>query len=432
MTDKKNSKIDSKKKPIANKNTLSIIKKVKKRLHPNISILASALLILITLSVVGGCLYFYNKSLKFKKSDTEKPLTLGLKSPYDGLILTSNILEVKGVTLPNSTVVFYTETDENSVESDENGDFAGTINLQNGINTLVVTAFSVKGEEKTLVVDVVYDDSETSLLEQDKLATESSIQGVQIAKINEKETKPKEDKSNQGKSKKQNNQAIVGNVDEITGNSLIITDKKGQKKVKTDIDNSTPIVGKGKSKLKIKDLKSKDRTAIVTEEGIATMAPRLRKAIKVYHKEATFSAQLKRRAVQGIIISLSDNSITLAHQIHRERHFNLLVDALTEYKLKGIEAASLADLEIGQRLVAVGDLDEAGYITARRIHIIPGKATGIFKKLPVATESAELNPPDDSTPSGSQESTPSASPLESIPSASPIMATTSASPTQEL
>ncbi|OGD54544.1 hypothetical protein A3J78_02180 [Candidatus Beckwithbacteria bacterium RBG_13_35_6] len=358
------------------------------------------------MGLVGGLLYFRQQTQKLQNLDTSQPLTLGLQTPYDGLILNSNVLTVKGTTLPNSVVVFYTETDENSVESDANGNFAGTINLQGGINTLVVTAFSEIGEEKTQVVDVVYEEAEQA----DNTPSESSVQGVQIAK------KPE---NNPASTKKQDKQAIVGNIDEVTTDSLIVIDKKGKIKVKTNLDQETPIIGQDKNQLKIKDLKTKDRTAIVTEEGIATKSPRLKKALKVYQKEATYSAQLKRRAVQGIIIILNKPLITLAHQTQRERHFNILTNDDTEYKVKNVAISSFADLKLGDRIMAVGDIDEIGNITAKRIHLIPGKAIGIFKKLPVATESAQLSPSPISTVSASPSPLASASATPS-PSILPV------------
>ena len=63
---------------------------------------------------------------------------------------------VKGQTLPNSTVVIYSNTDETDVESDASGNFEGTTLLATGSNSLVVTAFSDTGEEKSVSLDIVY------------------------------------------------------------------------------------------------------------------------------------------------------------------------------------------------------------------------------------------------------------------------------------
>ena len=59
--------------------------------------------------------------------------------------------------------------------------------------------------------------------------------------------------------------------------------------------------------------------------------------------------------------------------------------------MKGVVNASLANLQIGQRITAVGDVNNDGSIIAKLVHVIPGKATGILKKNPLATPSATLS-----------------------------------------
>lgn len=133
-----------------------------------------------------------------------------------------------------------------------------------------------------------------------------------------------------------------------------------------------------------------------------------KKLNKVLVGEATPGAQLKRRAVMGVISDIAGSLITLVHQIQRDRLYKVTVNDQTIYSIKGIAtgSASLSDLAIGQRIAAVGQLVEGGGILAKRIHVIPGKATGIFSRFPVATPSATPN--QIATPSASPSSTPSA------------------------
>ena len=129
---------------------------------------------------------------------------------------------------------------------------------------------------------------------------------------------------------------------------------------------------------------------------------------KVIVREATGAAQLKRRAVMGVISDIVGNIITLVHQIQRSRIYQVSVNEQTVYHIKGIAtgSGSLADLAVGQRIAAVGDLADDGGILAKRIHGIPGKATGIFRRFPIATPSA--TPSGFATPSATPTSTPSA------------------------
>ncbi len=84
------------------------------------------------------------------------PLTLD--SPSEGALAIEDEILVKGKTLPNATVAIFTESDEVLVVSDLDGLFETTIKLIPGINSLNITAFSEKGDEKSLSINIVYDD----------------------------------------------------------------------------------------------------------------------------------------------------------------------------------------------------------------------------------------------------------------------------------
>ncbi len=86
-----------------------------------------------------------------------KILELLVDSPTGEMVTKSGKVTVSGKTEPNTTVVFYNDIDQNSVESDNSGHFAGTIALAPGINPLVVSAFTDQGEQKTLNLNLVYD-----------------------------------------------------------------------------------------------------------------------------------------------------------------------------------------------------------------------------------------------------------------------------------
>lgn len=100
--------------------------------------------------------------------------------------------------------------------------------------------------------------------------------------------------------------------------------------------------------------------------------------ILVREAAATESAKFKRRAVMGVISALNGNTITLTHQIQRDRTFTVFFDSNTVFKSKSVATTS-ASLAVGQRIVAVGSLKDAG-ILAKLIHIIPGRATGVFNR----------------------------------------------------
>ncbi|TSC88121.1 MAG: Uncharacterized protein G01um101416_144 [Microgenomates group bacterium Gr01-1014_16] len=81
---------------------------------------------------------------------------LTLTSPKSDELAVNEEVLVKGQTAPNINVVILSETDEVAVESDDSGNFEGTILLAEGTNSIVVTAYSDTGEEKSVSLELVY------------------------------------------------------------------------------------------------------------------------------------------------------------------------------------------------------------------------------------------------------------------------------------
>ncbi|OGG05716.1 hypothetical protein A2872_04720 [Candidatus Gottesmanbacteria bacterium RIFCSPHIGHO2_01_FULL_42_12] len=173
--------------------------------------------------------------------------------------------------------------------------------------------------------------------------------------------------------KEKPSEVTVGKVEKINGNRL----KVGLTDILMDL--KTKVVGR--------KIKLDSKVAVVSE--LATRSGNLKKALKIFVKEGTPSGQLKRRAVQGVITGISGNVITLAHQTKQERKFNVLMDSQTIIKSKNSASGSAA-LVVGVRIVAMGTPTEAGLL-AKLIHVIPGKATGVFRKNPVSTSSATVS-----------------------------------------
>ncbi|MBI4137321.1 hypothetical protein HY469_04630 [Candidatus Roizmanbacteria bacterium] len=221
---------------------------------------------------------------------------------------------------------------------------------------------------------------------------------------------PKDDKTNPGQEKK--NEVIVGSVDDIEGNTIQVEETEG-KKHEVIVDQKAKVIGKDNKPVKLGAIKVKDIIAIVGEEGeMATEAGKF-KVKKVFVQEASASAQMKRRAVQGVLTDITGSVLTVVHQIHRDRIYTVFYDDSTVIKSKEASgSATPQSFSVGQRIVAVGDLDASGSILAKRIHIIPGLATGIFKKQPLATPSPTLTVTITATPT--EEATPSATPASEV------------------
>lgn len=122
---------------------------------PSVKLIA---ILVVAVILVGGSITALvnrqNRETPQAPQEVTQPVTLTLTSPAEGDVAVDDEIVVRGKTLPNTTVVIYTQSDETSVESDENGNFEETILLVEGENTLTVTAFSEDGQEKSVSLNI--------------------------------------------------------------------------------------------------------------------------------------------------------------------------------------------------------------------------------------------------------------------------------------
>ena len=165
-------------------------------------------------------------------SQRTQPLMLSLESPIDGQVITDNTLIVKGKTFPMSTVVIFTEKSITSVDSNVNGHFEKTINLTTGLNKLTISSFAENGGEKTIALDVVYN----SRVKGEKTAEEGGKSKEQPPGQEKKEEQspsqeqPKQEAPAQMKKEEVLQTAIIGNVEKVTSDTVVVEEKKLKKK----------------------------------------------------------------------------------------------------------------------------------------------------------------------------------------------------------
>lgn len=284
-------------------------------------------------------------------------LGLDLTSPADGMVSTGNMLQVTGKTLPNIPIVFFTDTHDGSVNSDAQGNFSGTIQLDSGINTLAVMASTQDGQEKTITMDVVYDNQVLG----DKTGSND----------------------NGGSDNGEKGKALIGQVEKMTGQKITLKNDQEASGESVEIDQKTKIVGK---------LKVDDKIAAIWENETASGEGGLKRAIKIFVKPASESGELsqsKREAIQGIVTNISGNTLTVTHQIQRNRVFTVILNSQTVIKFNGVADATASAIQVGQRIVAMGENTGNNTIVAKRVIVIPGKATGILEHEPLPTETPE-------------------------------------------
>ncbi len=204
-------------------------------------------------------------------------------------------------------------------------------------------------------------------------------------------------------------QAAIGKVQGVADGKITVADTLKGNISQTLVGKATKIIGPDKKTLKLSAVKPDDLVAVVST-STTTSGATPSSALIIYVKNASSSAQLKRQAVMGIITSINGSTITLTHPIQTNRVYTVIATNTTQIKIAGVTNTKLASLQPGMRVVAIGDTDNHGVITASRIHIIPGLAKGL---------------PNQPTPAASG-ATPSASPSPTI-QPSPVPTTSSAS-----
>lgn len=305
-----------------------------------------------------------------------KPFYLVLDAASGTATSVNDQVLITGSTFPNSTIALYSDNDDAIVESDSRGRFEGSVTVGDTGGTVGVTAYGPAGEELTKIID--YSES---------VLGKSTTAPGQVKKQTETTTT----------SAKKSDTSVVP-VTAATANKT-----QEEKLVKDFVANRTPPPKKNAlSVSKLKDVISRESTG----SGAAISGLKIHKLdVAVV---ATGAASLSRHAVSGVITAMSGSTVTVSHLIQRDRTWIVLVNAQTQITGKDTASGS-ATLAVGMRIAAVGQPTNDGLL-AQRIHIIPGKAIGVFNRFPVA--------------SGSGESSPSATPAET--------ATPSATPTPEI
>lgn len=174
--------------------------------------------------------------------------------------------------------------------------------------------------------------------------------------------------------------------------AFTLSTKDGPKTIQTN-EETKFLTGKykGGARATFESLKVGDRVVAVGRvdgEGLATA-----KIVIIIPANAP---QIKRRAAYGVVEQkVASDSATLLKLRHpqNKKIFQVVVTPETRITGKGLSNPTANDIQIGSRVVAVGTVDEEGKITAKRLHIIPGLARGLFGTQPSTPSNKPATPP---------------------------------------
>lgn len=128
-----------------------------KHLSPTAFTLSMFFLLLLGLGFLAGLYLFLNPNKLATPADlistgpvTSEPvsLTLNLSSPNDNILVFDPHILVQGKTIPKAIVILSSNSDDETLNVDNDGNFSTTIKLKEGVNEIDVASFDNLGNSK--------------------------------------------------------------------------------------------------------------------------------------------------------------------------------------------------------------------------------------------------------------------------------------------
>ena len=349
------------------------------------SLLIPLVVLLILVSVVTSVLLFVRYTAptplpsEVVAQPTAVPMFLAVDNLQQEVVVVDGEVLVSGKTVPNATVLIYSDTDETSLQSKADGSFESTILVNDSSGLVRVSAINEAGEEANVTFTVT-DNT-------DVLGKSDSPPGLTKE---DSEQMPRESESkSQKKVEDATTEPVTEDEDEISDDAEDNPPTEREQK----LERVREFIEVKKTSEKVTKIGIRKYREIVTQESTkeASMQEE-RKEIKVQKmiaRQASDAAVLKRSAVSGIVTGVNGSTLTVVHQIQRERVFTIHYNANTVITSQGDAESVIPVFTVGIRIAAVGEPIGADLL-AKRIHIIPGKASGVLLRRPLATGSAEV------------------------------------------
>lgn len=91
---------------------------------------------------------------------TLPPLSLTIYQPEDEAVVDEPTILLKGKTASNAVIAILTEEDELILEADDEGNFETEIDLVDGVNEIIISAFDEEANEVSQTLNLVYTEAE--------------------------------------------------------------------------------------------------------------------------------------------------------------------------------------------------------------------------------------------------------------------------------
>lgn len=303
-------------------------------------------------------------------------ILLSINSPSEGDVTSDKKVAVKGST-GKDTVVAITGGAEDQIGETKDGKFSIEINLVEGENEITVYAFDPNtGEAVQDTLSLLYLKENLASLNMLIASSHKDLAEKKSDKIeNLKEnlaTKSSKQKSSGSIYKRTH---VFGTITSIDEQTIMIETKKGDVKTifSDEFTKFFSIGTKGKSSITLEDLAIGEAISAV---GIGKDDTGGKAKFIIRQKRGVS----KRHAVLGKVKKISGDTLTITHLTHTDREFTINIEEGARIKIKGNENAAVSDIKKDDIIVATGNVDKNGTLTAKKIFLIPGKREGIKPK----------------------------------------------------
>ncbi len=324
-----------------------------------------------------------------------KPLFLQVPTFERAVTLVEGEMLVEGKTLPNTTVAILSDVDEVIVDSDDVGSFRETLVVGKDGGLVQVVAFGDDNQEKTLSYDLTT--APINVLGKTDTKTnngKSDQSSAAAAAAKDKEDKTKVEPASAVGVGKVTTEKVTPTKPVELLKPVVAKPTKAVAEIKFKEETTQEIEDFVLEKTEIKRVEKLGVNKLMSElnqEGTASAGLEEQKRFQNMQAEpATDTAEMRRRAVSGVVTSLEEGMLVLSHQIHRERVNTIYLNGSTIISSKAGVGLTIAEISVGMRLAVVGISSDDGLL-ASRIHVIPGSATGVFEKNPVPTGISDVD-----------------------------------------
>ena len=330
--------------------------------------------LILGLILAGAFVYlranFFDKESKSGPSSQIQGLLLSITSPLDGAVVSSNNLKIEGSSGKDSYIVV-TGGSEDVVAQTNNGNFSLSVKLVGGENQLLVYAFDASSGaavqstlnilqfSETIGMQNVYVSQANQNSQQSKAQLDALKKKLATASSKLREKAAGLDRSH-----------VFGTITSIEALTLTLdTANAGLKTIfLDDLTKYFSLGSGGKTTIEFEALKVGNKVAVIgigkdDTSGTAKYVIRFNRPGE------------KRHAVMGKVKSITSNNLVLTHIIQTEREFDINTTASTRVKIKDRTSAKLADVKVGDLVIATGTPDSSGTLMAKMIFVIPGKAS---------------------------------------------------------